>query len=305
MTEVRFPEVFDNSMRKDLVKCQKLAHWKHECGYQEKENEHLIAGGAFAAGLEIARKAFYAMNHTSEQAIQAGVQAVYDYLAYENFKAPAASTKSQARVAGAIAFYFEAYPLAHDKLKPALLDGKPAIECEFQFDTGIEHPITGAAIPYVGRFDMLVEDESGDLWVNDEKITGRLGDAWYMQWALDAQMTGYCWAANQMLEQLSDPRKVKGANIRGVSFLKDGYGTVQVQTLRQDWQIEVWHKQMLKDLTGWVDAFKRQNHNQILDHACALYNNPCSHSKLCLSTTPERLVNGNYEVRFWNPLKRS
>ena len=306
MTAPRFPAVIDNSIRKDLVRCQKLAHWKHEMGYQESaENEHIIAGGAFAAGLEIARKEFYVMNHSEAQAVQAGVQTVYAYPAYKTFRAPAGSNKSQDRVAGAIAYYFQEYPLATDKLKPLRLnDGSLAIECSFQFEIPITHPDIDKPLIYCGRYDMLAEDENGDVWVNDEKTTGSLGPKWAAQWELDAQMSGYCYAANKMLEAQGDTRRVKGANIRGVSFLKGGYETVQVPAMRQQWELDRWYDQVLKDFTEWAYAYKNQDHNQILDHGCALYNNPCSHSRLCKSRNPERLIDGNYTIRFWNPLAR-
>ena len=302
----RFPHVVDNSIRKDLVRCQKLAHWKHEMGYQESDqNEHTIAGGAFAAGLEIARKSFYVMGSTPERAVELGVQMVYDHPAYKNFSAPTGSNKSQDRVAGAIAFYFQEYPLATDKLKPLRLnDGSLAIECSFQFELPLHHPDTGELLVYTGRYDMLAEDENGDVWVNDEKTTGSLGPKWAAQWELDSQMSGYCFAANKLLEESGDIRRVKGANIRGVSFLKNGYETVQVSAMRQQWELDRWYVQMLKDFKTWRQAYENQDHNQILDHGCALYNNPCSHSRLCKSRNPERLIDGNYVIRFWNPLER-
>ena len=151
---------------------------------------------------------------------------------------------------------------------------------------------------------MLAEDEQGNIWVNDEKTTGSLGPKWANQWHLDSQMSGYCWAANKLLESRGDPRRVKGANIRGVSFLKNGYETVQVQTMRQQWEIDRWYWQMQKDIHQWINAYEHQDHNQILDHACALYNNPCSHDRLCKSRNPERLIEGNYTIRFWNPLEK-
>lgn len=305
MTAPRFPQYIDNSIRKDLVKCQKLAHWKHEMGYQEDENEHLIAGGAFAYGLEVARKKFYVDGAMPGNAIESGVAAVWDYKPYQTFKAPAGSNKSQERVAGAIAFYFQEYPLGSDKLKPLRLsDGSLGIEMSFQHELPILHPDTGLPLVYCGRYDMLAVDEQGDVWVNDEKTTGSLGPKWGNQWQLDSQMSGYCWAANKLLEAQGDPRRVKGANVRGVSFLKYGYETVQVAALRQQWEIDRWYAQMCKDIEQWKNAYIYQDHNQILDHACALYNNPCSHDKLCKSRNPERLIEGNYAIRFWNPLEK-
>jgi hypothetical protein len=62
---------------------------------------------------------------------------------------------------------------------------------------------------------------------------------------------------------------------------------------------------MMRDVGRWVEAFKAQEHDQALDHACAQYNNPCQFTSLCKSANPERLIDGSYVVNFWNPVERN
>ncbi len=53
-----FPEAVDNSMRKELVKCQTAAKYKYEMGLRADEGTKvdLHAGKAFAAGMEVMRR---------------------------------------------------------------------------------------------------------------------------------------------------------------------------------------------------------------------------------------------------------
>ena len=60
MTKPPFPHVWDSTMIGTLRSCarklelQYVHHWK-----PQTESVHLVAGGAFASGLEAARRAFY------------------------------------------------------------------------------------------------------------------------------------------------------------------------------------------------------------------------------------------------------
>jgi hypothetical protein len=189
------------------------------------------------------------------------------------------------------------------------------IELNFQHEIDVLHPVTGNKLIYSGRFDQLCRDTLGRIWVEDEKTTSMLGDKWAFQWDMDSQMTGYIWGANKMLaasaalggEQFGlGGGEVVGALIRGVSILKADYGTVEVQTLRAQWEIDRWYAQMCADFQAWADAFKRGDHrNMAMDHTCALYNNPCEYTRLCKSRNPERMIEGNYVVEFYDPVSRT
>lgn len=307
---LRFPSAIDNSMRKELVKCQKIAHWKFEQGLNaEEKSADLVAGGAFARGCEVTRRAFYESGYPAENALSAGVQALY--AEYGDFKCPAPkkykTAKTADRMAGALAFYFGENPLDQVEFKPFLLEGKLSVEMSFNFPIPISHPVTHEQLTYCGRFDMLGMNDAGEVWVVDEKTTGEMSEAWVNQWLLDSALTGYCWGARKLLDSAGFDNPVVGAVINGVAIRAMSnempYEHMKVACYRPQWQIDRWYGQMLKDLREWKEAYLYQNHNQVLDHACALYNNPCQYAKLCNSANPERLM-GSYVVRFWNPLER-
>lgn len=309
-TRLHFPHAIDNSMRKELVKCQKIAHWKFEQGLNLPEsNENLVAGGAFASGIEAARKAFYLGQKDDAAALSAGVDALYK--SYGDFVCPPPkkykTAKTAERMAGALAYYLGENPLSGQKLVPIMLGDKLGVEISFNFEIPIKHPITENWLTYCGRFDMLGVSEANEVWVVDEKTTGDMGDGWVNQWMLDSAITGYCWGARKLLDQHGIDLPVVGAIINGVAIraLSNAmpYEHRALEVYRADWEVERWYQQMLRDVNGWVEAYKTQNHNQVLDHACALYNNPCQFAKLCKSRNPERLTD-TYVVRFWNPLER-
>lgn len=303
--EISFPCAIDNTMRKELVKCQMAAHYRFEMGLSDgKDKVDLHAGGAFAAGLEAMRKAFYTQGKSQSDALVVGVEALYK--AYGNFVCPADSNKSADRMAGALTFYMQEKPMEGDPLTPLVLpNGEVGIEMSFNYEIPVEHPYNERFLTYCGRYDVLAIDDKRRVWICDEKTTKQLGDKWPNQWALDGGLTGYCWGAKKLLEEHGLDYEVAGAVINGIAIKLRDYAYMRVDTYRQDWQIQKWYEQMLTDVRTWKSAYIAQKHNQTLDHTCAYYMNPCMYAPLCLSANPERLVEGSYVVKFWNPLTRS
>lgn len=298
-----FPHYIDNSMRKDLVKCQKSAHYRYELGLQSKQAKRvdLVAGKAFAAGIEAARKAYFGEGHYAPA--QVGVNALF--VSYGSFVPPKESNKTAERMAGALLAYLEKYPLESEKLVPFRLpNGKLALEFYFEHPIGIPHPDDGKELHYCGNFDMLAIDENADLWVVDEKTTSSMGDKWANQWPLDSQLTGYVWGAQRLLDQLGLPHKVKGAIVNGIAIKKYDYDCGRFSVYREPWEVERWYEQMTKDVRKWIAAYRFDDHDLNLDHSCAYYLNPCEFAPLCLSKNPERLYEGMYVVEFWNPKDR-
>lgn len=305
-----FPAAIDNSMRKELVKCQTAAKYRYEMGLKpagEGGRVDLIAGAAYAKGLEIMRKSYYDWKVPAQASLEAGIAACYAQ--YGNFVPPPKSNKTADRMAGALAYYVSQFPLEDERYVPFQLpDGKWTIEMMFSYPMGLTHPVTGEELEYCGNFDALVIDRLSplhDAWVCDEKTTSQMGEKWVNQWPLDSQMTGYCWGARKLLQEHGmDPARVKGAIINGIAIRMHDYGVMRLPVYRHDWEIERWYGQMLSDVTRWTDAHIEQNHNMALDHACAFYNNPCDFATLCLSKNPERLYQGSYVVERWNPKER-
>lgn len=297
-----FPEVFDSSMLHDLKSCQRLFqlasmdHWK-----SKTSNVHLHAGGAFAKGVEVTRRAFYEQQLDSEVAIERGVQALLE--AYGDFDCPQDSAKSATRMAGALVFYWDNYPLTHEAAFPVLLPGgKRGIEFSFIHPLPIDHPETGNPILYSGRMDGIL-NYAGGIYVTDEKTTTQLGASWPKQWDLRAQFTGYCWGARQ------SGIPVAGALIRGVSILKTKYETMESVVPRPEWQIDRWYTELLEwitDAKGWWERGKKQKgfqwrHN--LDSHCAAYGG-CGFRNICLSQQPQSWLETAFERRYWDPVER-
>lgn len=305
--DILFPEKIDNSMRKELVKCETAAHYRYEAGIESADTSRvdLIAGKAFAKGMERMRKAFYIEGKKERIAVGEGVVACTKE--YGEYVPDKLTAKTVHRMAGAITFYAQEFPLETEKLKPVIFDdGTNGIECYFEEMIPLVHPDTGKPLYYCGNFDLLALDENGECWIVDEKTTSQMGDKWGNQWFLDAGLTGYCWGARKLLDLHGmSTTPIRGAYINGIAIRKYDYEPRRLAVYREQWEIDRWYDQMIADVQRWKRAYMTKQHNQVLDHACALYNNPCQFAPLCKSRNPDRLVDGSYVVRRWNPSERN
>lgn len=290
------PHTFDSTMLGAFRSCpQKMfrtyvEHWK-----PKSESVHLIAGGAFAKGIEVARKAFYEQAKSEEDAIAEGLHALL--VAYGDFEPPSDSAKSPTRMAGALEFYFENYPLAAASAVPVrFADGKLAIEFSFAEPLDIVHPVTGDPILYTGRADMIAEF-CGGVYCVDEKTTSSLGASWGKQWEMRSQFTGYQWAANRA------GVNVQGTLVRGVSILKTKYDHLQHVTYRSQHEVDRWLDQTHRDIARAIAMWKDGYWDYSLDHACAEYGG-CSMVSICKSATPNDWLEVYFERRVWDPLAR-
>jgi len=291
-----------------------VQHWK-----PQSESVHLVAGGAFAKGLEVARKAYYEgiyaeptityengerevtwedIEHPagdSSNSVAAGLKALL--AVYGDFECPASSAKSAERTAGAYEFYFDRYPLGHDGMDPILFPGgKRGIEFSFANPLPISHPVSGDPILYTGRADMIA-DFAGGVYVVDDKTTSSLGASWSNQWELRSQFTGYCWSA------LQAGLKPTGAIVRGVSILKTKYDTQQAITYRTEYEIERWLKQTVRDVQRMIECWQSDYWDYSLDGACTEYGG-CNLVRVCKSPEPDKWLPVFFEKRVWDPLAR-
>lgn len=290
-----FPHALDSTMVGTFRSCpqkmlrQYVQHWK-----PKSESVHLVAGGAFAKGLEVARRAFYEQGLPAERAEAQGLKALLE--AYGGFEPPEDSAKSPLRMAGALEFYFANYPLATDYAQPAPLGGQPAIEFSFAEPLEIMHPVTGDPILYTGRADMIC-DFAGGRWIEDDKTTKSLGQYWSQQWDLRSQFTGYCWAASRA------GIKVDGVLVRGVAILKTEYKTAEALAKRSTWEIARWHEQLHRDIERMLQCWEEGYWDYNLDHACTEYGG-CSLRDICRVPNPEEWLPINHVQRIWDPLAR-
>lgn len=297
MPKPMFPHAIDSTMLATFRSCpqkffrQYMQHWKPKA-----ESVHLVAGGAFASGIEAARRAYYEKDMTREEAEGVGLGALIAH--YGDFECPPDSAKSLERTCGALEFYFQNYPLGEDGMEPVqLANGKRGIEFSFAQPLPFAHPVTGDPILYTGRADMIAEFASG-IYVVDEKTTSSLGASWPRQWEMRAQFTGYCWACREFGLQPA------GTIIRGVSILKTKYDTHQAITYRAPWEIDRWLEQTIRDLERMVKMWQDNWYDYALDHACAEYGG-CSMLQVCKSAGPDSWLPMYFEQRVWDPLART
>lgn len=296
MTRPMFPHTWDSTMLAAFRSCPQkffrsyVEHWK-----PKNESVHLIAGGAFAKGIEVARMAFFENSQPREQAEGLGLAALLQ--AYGDFQCPAESAKSPERVAGALEFYFSQYPLGADGMLPLTFpDGRRAIEFSFAEPLDISHPVSGDPILYTGRCDMIAEF-AGGIYAVDEKTTSSLGPSWSRQWEMRAQFTGYQWAAQRA------GINVQGTIVRGISILKTKYDTQQVVTYRGPHEVSRWQGQTQRDILRAMQMWREGHWDFSLDHACAEYGG-CNMLNVCKSPHPEAWLPMHFEPRVWDPLAR-
>jgi hypothetical protein len=256
---------------------------------------HLIAGGAFASGIEKARRCFYEDKLSAEDSMAQGLLALINH--YGDFECPADSAKSLERMCGALEFYFENYPLGGDGAEPIQFpNGQSGIEFSFAQPLPVNHPVTGNPILYTGRADMIAEF-AGGMYCFDEKTTSSLGASWSRQWELRSQFAGYQWAANEF------GVPVQGTIIRGVSILKTKYDTQQAITYRSPMEVDRWLEQVCRDLPRMIQCWESGWWDYNLDHACGEYGG-CSLQTVCKSSDPEAWLDTYFEQRVWDPLLR-
>lgn len=291
-----FPHTFDSTMLAAFASCpQKMfrtyvEHWK-----PKSESVHLVAGGAFAKGIEVARKAFYEQGLDKPAAEALGLQALIE--AYGDFECPADSAKSLERTAGALEFYYASYPFGECGLTPIKFpDGRWAIEFSFAEPLDIPHPVTGDPILYTGRLDCIGEF-AGGIYGVDEKTASSLGASWSKQWEMRSQFTGYQWAANRAGVNM------QGSLVRGVSILKTKYDTQQAITYRSPYEVERWYKQTLRNIARAIEMWKEGYWDYDLNGACAEYGG-CNMVSICKSAEPEQWLPMYFDKRVWDPLAR-
>lgn len=291
-----FPNTIDSTILGTFRGCpqkafrQYIQHWKPLA-----QSVHLIAGGAFASGIEAARRAFYVDEQSPEDAEGAGLEALIRH--YGDFECPADSAKSLERMCGALEFYFERYPLGADGAEPiTLAGGKKGIEFSFAEPLDILHPVTGDPILYTGRSDMIAH-RAGGVYIYDEKTTSSLGASWGKQWEMRSQFTGYAWAAKKQ------GIKTAGSIVRGVSILKTKYDTLEVPTYRTDYEIDRWYDQMIRDLKRMIVMWAEGYWDYNLEGACNDYGG-CTFTKICKSSDPEAYLPMYFTKKVWDPLAR-
>lgn len=321
MIQLTFPDILDSTLLAAYKSCPRkfwleyVQHWK-----AKEPSVHLHAGSAFAKGLEVARNCFYSgiaetpvretlpdnswrlvwkkeacAPNDAPLAEALGMGGLLAY--YGDFQCPEDSAKSATRMAGALEFYFDNYPLGQDGANPIIMaNGRRGIEISFAEPLELLHPETGNPLLYCGRLDMAAE-YAGGIFGEDDKTTSSLGASWSKQWDLRSQFTGYCWGLERVGIHLN------GFLVRGVSILKTKYDTQQAVTYRAPWQIDEWCEAMTATVRDMLRDWESKYWRKVLDHACTDFGG-CGFRQVCLSQEPQNWLDTYFVRRAWNPLTR-
>jgi hypothetical protein len=291
-----FPRIFDSTMIASAKSCRRLFFLSHIRKLRAKiPSVHLNAGGAFAAGIEGARRAFYIEGFPPEEAVLQGGGALLRSFAFdpaEDINAP----KGFLNVMDAFFGYFSQWPLDHDHVTPYLVGGVPAIEFTFAYPLPIKHPVTDEPILYCGRFDMLGV-LNGMPVILDEKTTGYLGASWSRSFDLRGQYIGYTWGAHQA------GVPVVGAVTRGIGLKKTGNEFVEAINYYPKWVVEEWFNSMLDTISSLITYWQRNYFPKSYATSCESYGG-CIMSPLCTRQDPEPLIAEYFEHNDWSPIRK-
>lgn len=297
---MKFPDVIDSTILVEFRACQKKASYSFLNKLSPvSKSVDLHFGGAFAKGMEVARKEHFANGRSPSEAANAGINAAWAF--YRDFDTTrsevslAKKAKSWPTLLLALDGYFREWPLGSCGLVPHA--GHKGIEFTFAIPIpGTIHPDTGSPILYGGRFDLLGE-WNGLPSVCDEKTTGYFGEKWAEQWSLRNQFLGYTWASRQYGINVSQ------VLIRGIAIAKTQISYLQALTTFPDYMLDRWYKQLVKDLNLFAECYKKNDFSFNLGDSCNSYGG-CTFMELCKSKNPEEWFS-MFNTRTWNPLQQS
>lgn len=312
-----FPAWIDSSTRLAFTECELKGAYSGLYHFKPKSvSNHLSAGGAFAHGIEVARKIYFTEvrrdNSSSSSSssflffpnlspaeradIASAAGALSAFLAKpEEDSADALGPKSSSRILLAVLRYFAEFPLDRDIIIPYINPrGEPAVEYKFAIPLPISHPETGEPLLYTGKFDMLAY-YNGQYWPVDEKTTSRLGPSWASNFDLRGQFLGYTWAVREQ------GFECPGVIVRGIGLLKNDI-TFQVAPVRYpSWLINQWFDQLCEDIERFKKAWENHSYSQDFGESCGHYSG-CAYKQLCLRPNPEEWVMTFFQKLEWNPL---
>lgn len=308
----QLPAYIDSTMISTFRSCRKKFYYTFVRNLQPPgKSVHLIAGGAFAAGLEAARNAAFVdgKEHLDDQIAAAyrGFSQSWgsNYPDDEEVDFFEHHAKNYVNTFSSLELYLSEFPILADPIQPQRFpDGKPTVEFSFALpldpaeDSGyVLHPSTGAPFIYAGRFDML------GLWngelpcILDEKTSSGLGEYWLQQWTLRSQFMGYSWACAQM------GYPVHQAFIRGVAILKTRTNFLTAPVSYPEFLLQRWHDELKSSIRDIVACWESNTWSYNLGDACAAYGG-CGFTSACQARDPEKWLS-QFDERTWNPLEKS
>lgn len=196
-SEPRFPYKLSNTDLAVYKKCPRR-FWLGVCRRlipDRPKSPSLVFGGAYAAGMEAARRAFWIDKATFKDAKARARQAVIAEWGEEPVEGNKRE-KTRDSCIQAVECYLNAFPLDKSPYKP-VEDDKMGIGIECDFSIPLPLKVDGREVQYVGRLDMLIKQD-GYYKIIDDKTTSRLTGDWGSKFQLSPQQIGYAWAIRKL-----------------------------------------------------------------------------------------------------------
>lgn len=296
-----FPSIIDSTQIVAFRACEK--RWSYEflshlASPQPSVDLHF--GGAFARGMEVARKEFFINGRSQDEALCAALNAALEFYG-KNFdlQRTPVSLEKKPKNAGTLLLaldgYFKTWPLGSCGLRP--YGGDQGIEFSFAIPIPEAlHPDNGDPILYGGRFDLLGEWE-GLPTVTDEKTASSFSESWADQFSLRNQFLGYLYAARKFGIPTSQ------VLVRGIAIQVREIKYLQAVKFFPDYMLERWYEELVETLHRMIAAYQRRRFAYNLGDSCNSYGG-CTFMQLCTSRVPEEWFD-NFARRYWNPLDKN
>lgn len=300
-----FPLIISNTDMSLLSMCE-LRWYRSRCQLLRREgfNEDLEAGGGFAKGMEVTRKAFYNDKLSSEDAIQLGYEHILTKLNESMGEDSSNFLKSPERMALALKMYFKRWPLENADVKPIeLVNGTSAVEHKIVVELPILHPELGVPLLYKCRLDMLAF-EMGRIYTVDEKTCKSFSENEGNLLPMSGQFIGQAWAASK----LANPVEIRGAKVRKVAIQKTDIKLKEFEYPITEFMIEQWEHSFLTKLYSMVEKYHSLLYGVPFENlftkdyglGCTAYYKPCEFSEGCLSTYGEKFLASNFDQIAWD-----
>lgn len=298
--ETGFPTAIDSTMMLAYKDCPTKFRNSYILRRKPKgESIHLVAGGAFASGIERARHVWYEDGiRDHDLAVGEGIAEVYRRHTIPDEDIPERFySKHSHRVAEALVMYCDRWPFATDALQPVRFRGKYGIEFSFAIPLPIQHPDTGDPLLYAGRCDMLAAyGERGHFGV-DEKTSGSLGPQWANSFRLRGQFMGYAWAAREHGMPLA------GVVVRGIGFLVGETRFEEAIVYTPDYKIDRWYRETVVYARQMIDAYRTEDWLHNYGSACGSYGG-CTFVDPCDARDDARILAFDYDYNEWTPIRK-
>lgn len=300
--ETLFPIVLSNTDMSLWSQC-KLRWFRERCQHLRKPNEKnidLAAGGAFAKGMELVRKAFYQDKLPSSEAIQIGYDEILKSMHESGNNDD--SLKSPERMALALVEYFKEFPLENEEVVPSLLeDGTYAVEHKFTIELPIYHPELKIPLIFKGKLDMLATS-MGRTYIVDEKTTKAIKSNEADLLATSGQFIGYAWLARK----LGTP--VVGVKVRKVAIQVREIKIKEFEVPITDYMIDLWEAAFFKKVQEMVDDYEstvaggdfKSIFTPDFGLGCTAYYRPCQYTAGCTSKYGENFLANEFSQIVWD-----